>query len=145
VKQPLRRREHAQAFALTGVLLMLVVLPMIGLAIDAGTIFNAQRKLQMTADAAARIGAMQLDQMAARDGGVAQLDPSQAETEAEQYLATSPGVHGSAAADLVHVEVVAQREAPAPFHTLLKLPAPVLTARSQAVPCPGIVTSEGPC
>jgi Flp pilus assembly protein TadG len=141
----LRRRERGQVFALTGVLLMLVVLPMLGLAIDAGTIFNTQRKLQMTADAAARIGAMQLDQTAAREAGVARLDPDQAETQAEQYLGTSPGVHGSATADAAHVEVVAQREAPAPFHTLLKLPVPMLTARSQAVPCPGIATSEGSC
>ena len=145
MKLLLHRREQGQALALTGVLLMLVVLPMMGLAIDAGTIFNTQRKLQMTTDAAARIGAMQLDQTAARDGGVAQLDPIQAETEAEQYLAASQGVHGSATADSAHVEVVAQQEAPAPFHTLLKLPAPTLTARSQAVPCPGIVTSEGSC
>jgi Flp pilus assembly protein TadG len=124
---------------------MLVVLPMLGLAIDAGIMFNTQRKLQMTVDAAARIGAMQLDQTAAHTGGVAQLDSIQAETSAEDYLAESPGVQGSATADAGHIEVVAQRAAPAPFHTLLKLPTPVLRARSQAVPCAGIAAGEASC
>jgi hypothetical protein len=59
VIERLRQRQHGQALALTGVLVLLVVLPMLGLAIDAGIMFNTQRKLQMTVDAAARIGAMQ--------------------------------------------------------------------------------------
>ena len=55
------RGEAGQALVWTAVMLPLF-LSVIGLAIDAGTIFDARRELQNVADSAARAGAMQIDQ-----------------------------------------------------------------------------------
>jgi uncharacterized membrane protein len=54
-------REPAQALVVAGLLLGLVLLPVIGLGVDAELIFSAHRRLEMLADGAARVGAMQLD------------------------------------------------------------------------------------
>ena len=126
-------------------LVTFVLLPLCGLAIDGGLLFTAHRRLQMVADGAARVGAMQLDPAAAYSDNRVALDPAQAEAAAEAYLAGQPGVTGTARADADHIEVVAARQIVLPFERLFGRGPLQIQSLASAVPCPGIAQAEGTC
>jgi Flp pilus assembly protein TadG len=65
-------------------------LSVIGLAIDAGIVFGARRELQNVADAAARAGAMQVDQQVYRasSGALIVLDQPAARQIAAEYASS---------------------------------------------------------
>ena len=69
--------------------LMIMLLGLSGLAMDGGQLFLARRDTQSLADAAARAGAAQLDQVAARinPDSPPQIDPIEATDAAETYIA----------------------------------------------------------
>lgn len=87
-----RAGEAGQALVLAAVMLPLFV-AVVGLAIDGGIVFGARRELQNVADAAARAGAMQVDQRVYRAsaGSVVVLDQASARATAAEYLAEQPG------------------------------------------------------
>jgi Flp pilus assembly protein TadG len=68
--------------------LVLTLLGLSGLAIDGGQLFVARRNTQALADAAARAGAGQLDQVALRSdpASPAQIDPAAAADAAMAYI-----------------------------------------------------------
>jgi uncharacterized membrane protein len=140
-----RRRQHGQVLAWYGIMLALALLPVIGLAIDSGVMFTAHRKLQMLADGAARTGAMQVDTTTVYDTGRVTLDTAEAEAAAEAYLASTPGVAGTASATSDRIDVQAQRTVVLPFQSMFgRLPMPI-EAAAAAVPCSGIEEGEGAC
>jgi Flp pilus assembly protein TadG len=97
-------------------------LSIIGLAIDAGIVFDRRRDLQNVADAAARAGAMQLDVRAYREsaGQTVVLDQASARQIAAQYLTSQPaGLDARIAAEPRRVVVQVTREVPTGFLRLV--------------------------
>ncbi len=84
-----RAGEDGQILVLT-VVVALALLAILGLDADGGLLFARHRELQALADAAARTGAAQLDEASYRasNGRTAQLNPTQAQAAAGQYLQT---------------------------------------------------------
>jgi len=135
-----RRAESGQALVWVAVMLPLF-LSVIGLSIDAGTVFDARRELQNVADSAARAGAMQIDQNTYRasSGATVVLDPSAAHTAAAQYV-QSQGAGFSVAIDVAPQRVVVQvsRSVPTSFLRLVGVGTVRISATAPAAPRFGI-------
>ena len=140
---PRQRRQPGQVLAWYAILLALVLLPLFGLAIDTGLMFTAHRKLQMLADGAARVGAMQIDTTVAYATDRIVLAPAQAELAAEAYLADTPGVETAASASTERIEVHAQRSVLLPFEQLFGRGPLLIQVSAAAVPCSGVEQGEG--
>ena len=86
------RRLSVRLVAGSAIVWVAVILPLfvslVGLAIDGGVVFNARRELQNVADAAARAGAMQIDEgiYRASSGTIVVLATGRAEAVARDYL-----------------------------------------------------------
>ena len=80
--------QRGQVIVWTAVMLPLF-LSVIGLALDGGLVFAARREAQNAADAAARAGAMQIDERAYRESGGTRvvLELGRARATAAEYLA----------------------------------------------------------
>jgi uncharacterized membrane protein len=90
----------------------------IGLSVDGGTVFDARRELQNTADAAARAGAMQVDQQVYRatNGASVVLDQASARATAAQYVASQGAdLNAVISSDDQHVVVDVSRDVPTNF------------------------------
>ena len=115
--------------------LMIMLLGLSGLAMDGGQLFLARRDTQSLADAAARAGAAQLDQVAARinPDSPPQIDPIDATDAAETYIADArPGASVAVlAVDANHI-AVRVTSPPVPV-TLLQLTGVGSSIRVQAV------------
>lgn len=112
-----RRGERGQAIVWAAVMLPLF-LAIVGLALDGGLVFSHRRNLQNVADAAARAGAMQIDQRIYREslGERVVLDPASAREVAGSYVAAQGnGVAAEIAADPDRVVVRVSREVPTSF------------------------------
>jgi Flp pilus assembly protein TadG len=81
--------EDGQILILT-VVVALALLAILGLVADGGLVLARHRELQGVADAAARVGAAQLDEASYRasNGRTANLNPTQAQAAAGRYLRT---------------------------------------------------------
>ena len=81
--------EDGQILVLT-VVVALALLAILGLVADGGLVLARHRELQGVADAAARVGAAQLDEASYRasNGRIAILDPTHAQAAAGRYLRT---------------------------------------------------------
>jgi uncharacterized membrane protein len=133
------RSEVGQA--LVWVAVMLPLLSVIGLSIDAGTLFDARRELQNVADSAARAGAMQIDQTAYRasSGTTVVLDPATARQAAAQYISTR-GARFAATIDVEPKSVIVQvsQSVPTSFLRLVGIGTMRITATAPAMPRFGI-------
>lgn len=110
-------RHSGQAIVWAAVMMPLF-LSVIGLAIDGGVVFKAERQLQNVADGAARAGAMQIDQPTYRatSGATLQLDADKAKQVATQYVASqAPTVTGQVTADQQQVVVQVKEDVPTSF------------------------------
>ena len=133
-------------------MLPLLFLPIVGLSIDAGLLFDARRDLQTVADGAARAGGMELDtqrldRLRGGDGQV-RLHPQHARDAANAYL-DAVRVPGGFARD-VHIvgdgeaiSVTVFREVQPTFLRLLHVRAVQMRAASLAQPCSGLL--QGTC
>ena len=132
--------EAGQALVWVAVMLPLF-LSVIGLSIDAGTIFDARRELQNVADSAARAGAMQIDENTYRasSGSTVVIDPAAARRAAAQYV-QSQGAGFSAAIDVAPQRVVVQvsRSVPTSFLRLVGIGTVRISATAPAAPRFGI-------
>jgi Flp pilus assembly protein TadG len=132
--------EVGQALVWVAVMLPLF-LSVIGLSIDAGTLFDARRELQNVADSAARAGAMQIDQSTYRasSGGTVVLDPATARQVAAQYV-NSQGAGLAATIDVGPKSVVVQvsRSVPTSFLRLVGIGTVRISATAPATPRFGI-------
>ena len=126
--------QRGQAIVWVVVMLPLF-LSVIGLAIDGGMVFNTRRALQNVADAAARAGAMQIDQQVYREtsGATVVLDTASAREVAGAYL-VEQGLELSAAitAEPRRVVVQVSREVPTSFLRLLGLRTVQISATARA-------------
>jgi len=150
VKHPLRRTGHHTTLfrrseagqALVWVAVMLPLFPsVIGLSIDAGTVFDARRELQNVADSSARAGAMQIDQNAYRasSGATVVLNPAAARQATAQYISTR-GTGFAATIDVKPQGVVVQvsRSVPTNFLRLVGIGTVRISATAPAAPRFGI-------
>jgi uncharacterized membrane protein len=132
--------EVGQALVWVAVMLPLF-LSVIGLSIDAGTLFDTRRELQNVADSAARAGAMQIDQSTYRasSGETVVLDAATAREAAAQYV-NSQGAGFAATIDVRPRSVVVQvsRSVPTSFLRLVGIETVRISATAPAVPRFGI-------
>ena len=141
----LARRLRGTALVWVAVMMPLFC-AIVGLAIDGGLVFKEQRQLQDTADAAARVGAMQLDQQVYRqsNGATVALDPSQARQVAAQYVAAqAPGVTGQVAADTRQVVVALHEQVPTGFLRIVGIDNVPIKAVAPARLRSGITQANG--
>ncbi len=116
-----RRSQRGQVIVWVAVMLPFF-LAIIGLASDGGLVFEQRRELQSLADAAARIGANQLDQGAYRASDLTLLDPAAAQGAAETYLTKqAPGLGGTVVANRQRVVVHVQRQVPTSFLRIVRI------------------------
>jgi Flp pilus assembly protein TadG len=112
----IRRRLASEqgSVAITGLLLGLALVMLIGTGVDIAQAFIVRSDLTAIADSAALTGSEQLDVQAWRDGRLA-LDPRHAEQAADDELAANPQITGSATAEPTSITVQAHRR----FQTLI--------------------------
>lgn len=133
------RPLRAQALVVVAVMIP-GLLAVAGLAIDAGLVFDARRELYNVADAAARAGAMQLDEQVYRDsdGATVLLDEGKATDIATQYLEEYGGGAAefdysvAASAAQRRVTVVATGEVEPAFLSLLGISTVDISAEASA-------------
>ena len=141
----LNLRLSGQAIVWAAVMMPLF-LSVIGLAIDGGVAFKAQRQLQNVADGAARAGAMQIDQPAYRaSGGTAlQLDPDKAKQVAAAYVSgQSTDVSGQVTADPQQVIVSLKQQVPTTFIQIVGINSMQIEAVAPARIRAGITQENG--
>lgn len=142
-----RQGQQGQSIVLLALLLPLF-LAVIGVTIDAGTIFAARREAQNLADAAARAGANELNVAAYRlyDGDVVVLDRTLARLVAEQYLADqgvgSTGLGAVVDAREEEILVTVWRDVPLGFLQLIG--QRTVEIRATAVAEPFVSEAGGP-
>jgi len=134
-----------QAIVWTAVMMPLF-LSVIGLAIDGGVVFKAERQLQNVADGAARAGAMQLDQQTYRasSGATLQLDADKAKQVAAQYLSSqAPTVNGQVTADPQQVVVQVKEQVATSFIRIVGIDSVQISAVAPARIRSGITQENG--
>jgi Flp pilus assembly protein TadG len=129
---------------LLAALLLSLLLSVIGLMVDGGTVLIHRRELQNTADAAARAGATQLNETVFRSSGGrrAVLDRARARAEANHYLRTK-AVRGTMRVTDRSVAVVVHQSVDLAFLELLGLHAVEVDAEAEATLEHGVERPEG--
>ena len=128
-----RRGERGQALVWV-VVFMPVFLAVIGLALDAGVVFEREQGLLRLARSAARMGAEHIDVAAYRAGdGEPVLDPAAARAAALAYIADQEtGVSASVRADRQIVVVRVSQDVPLDFLRIVHLDAAPIAATGVA-------------
>lgn len=128
-----RLRAEEGSVLVSGLLLSLALLMLIGTAADIGRAFVVRRELVSAADGAALSGSQALDLAALHDGRI-QLDPAQAQQAALQTLAGEPGIEAAATADGASVHVRVQRTVQTILLRLVGVPRLTIAADATAAP-----------
>jgi Flp pilus assembly protein TadG len=126
-------RDERGSVLITGLLLTLALLMVLGAAVDIGHAFIVRRDLTSLADDAALAGAQQLNQQAIHQGQLA-LDPEQAQAAALATLTGQPGVQAHADATTVEVHVQVTRRFPTILLRLVGLSDLTVSAQADAAP-----------
>lgn len=131
--------ERGVALALTAIFL-LPLMAVAGLVVDGGQMLVQRRDLQHAADAAAAVGAQQIDVAVYRESGGATvvLDPDAAEAAATAYLMGEDGLDHAVYADGMSVEVAVSRTATTAFLRVVGISEVDISARAVAAPRAGI-------
>ena len=150
---PLRyRRGRAQIIVWMAIMVPMLFLPIVGLTMDAGIMFDARRALQNQADGAARVGAMEISvrnlRLPDNTTGAVEIDRVEAERSALDYLRrvhfTSDVEPQILTADN-RVVVRLTRNQPTSFLRLLHIEGMTISATGRAAPCSGVVATNSDC
>lgn len=125
--------DERGAVLVSGLLLALAVLMVIGVAVDIGNAFIVRRELVAAADDAALSGSQQLDLAVLHQGQLA-LDPQAAQNSALAALAGDQGVQAQAAATPAAVSVHLKRRFPTLLLRLVGLDSLTVSAQATAAP-----------
>jgi Flp pilus assembly protein TadG len=125
--------DERGAVLVSGLLLALAVLMVIGVAVDIGNAFIVRRELVAAADDAALSGSQQLDLAALHQGQLA-LDPQAAQNAALTALAGDQGVQAQATATPAAVSVHLKRRFPTVLLRLVGLDSLTVSAQATAAP-----------
>lgn len=128
-----RLRSERGSVLITGLLLTLALLMVLGAAVDIGHAFIVRRDLTSLADNAALAGAQQLDPQAIHQGQLA-LDPQQAQAAALSTLSGEPGIRAQADATTRKVSVKVTRRFPTILLRLVGLSDLTVSAQANAAP-----------
>src|SRR5579872_4185218 len=128
-----RLRDERGSVLITGLLLTLALLMVLGAAVDIGHAFIVRRDLSSLADNAALAGAQQLDQQAVHEGQLA-LDPEQAQAAALSTLSGEPGIQAQADATPAEMQVRVTRRFPTILLRLVGLSDLTVSAQANAAP-----------
>lgn len=146
----MRRRQSAQVIVWVAIALPVLFLPLMGLAIDSGQVFDARRSLVDLADGAARAGAMEIDETKVRTGdSQIVLNVGNAQDEVRTYLAqadpkkTATLEPNPPIVTETQVTVTLRRNVPTAFLRIVGIRSVNITATGQAQPCSGI--DQGVC
>ena len=133
MRRLIARLERGYAMVWTAAMLPFLLI-VVGLTVDGGVMFDGQRDLQNIADAAARAGAMQIDQNVYRqtNGASVVLDQNAARDTAAQSVAGEGGVQGTITADSQRVTVKVERDVPTSFMQVAGIKTVHLTAIAPA-------------
>lgn len=121
------------AVLVSGLLLALALLMVIGVAVDIGNAFIVRRQLVAAADDAALSGSQALDLDALHQGRLA-LDPQAAQTSALTALTGDQGVQAQATATPASVSVRLERRFPTVLLRLVGLDSLTVSAQATAAP-----------
>ncbi len=107
----MRERSDRGSVTVFTTIITVALIFVAGLVIDGGAILNARRDAANVAESAARAGAQELDEDAARRDGATLIDPSRAIARAEAFLAAI-GVTGTVTATQTQVSVTVEVHEP---------------------------------
>jgi len=130
---PTRLGGERGSVLITGLLLTLALLMVLGAAVDIGHAFIVRRDLASLADNAALAGAQQLDPQAIHQGQLA-LDPQQAQAAALSALSGEPGIQAQAEVTTGQVYVKVTRRFPTILLRLVGLADLTVSAQADAAP-----------
>ena len=128
-----RLHGESGSVLISGMLLTLALLMVVGAAVDIGHAFIVRRDLSSLADNAALAGAQQLDQQAIHQGQLA-LDPQQAQAAALSAVSGEPGIQVRADATSAQIHVQVTRRFPTILLRLVGLADLTVSAQADAAP-----------
>ncbi len=139
------RDERGQAIVMVA-LFMVGLVAVVGLVADGGMVFAQRRDLQNAADAAARAGAMQIDERAYRESGgtAVVLDEAAARHVVSEYLADDGDLSYSVMVRPDRVEVAVGREAATAFLRVVGFNSVPISAQAYAGPRFGVAAGGRP-
>jgi uncharacterized membrane protein len=129
----IRLRGERGSVLITGLLLSLALMMIIGAAVDVGHAFIVRRELVSVADDAALTGSQAIDQNALHTGTL-KLKPEQARSAALRAAATQPGQRATATATTASVSVEVRRRFPTVLLRLVGLDSLSVSAHATAQP-----------
>jgi Flp pilus assembly protein TadG len=118
---------------ITGLLLSIALIMVIGFAVDVGHAFLVKRQLASIADDAALSGSQAIDVQALHEGRL-QLNPGQAQSEAQHMIAANPSVIGQVNATTGSVTVTVTRHVPTILLGIVGLRTLTIDAHATAAP-----------
>lgn len=128
-----RFSDERGSVLITGLLLSVALLMVIGFAVDVGHAFLVRRQLASIADDAALSGSQAIDLPALHEGHL-HLNPGQARAEALHTVYANPSVTGQATATSGSVTVTVTRRVPTILLGLVGLHTLKITAHASAAP-----------
>lgn len=132
-RRPRRLADERGSVLITGLLLSVALLMVIGFAVDVGHAFLVKRQLASIADDAALSGSQAINVPALHEGHL-QLDPGQASAEALHAVYANPSVTGHASANTGTVTVTVTRRVPTILLGIVGLHTLTITAHASAAP-----------
>jgi uncharacterized membrane protein len=124
-------RNERGSVLITGLLMSLALLMIIGTAVDVGHAFIVRRELVSVADDAALSGSQAIDQNALHAGAL-KLNPEQARSAALRAAATQPGQRATATATTASISVEIRRRFPTVLLRLVGLDSLSVSAHATA-------------
>ena len=118
---------------ITGLLLSVALIMVIGFAVDVGHAFLVKRHLASIADDAALSGSQAINVQALHEGHL-QLNPGQAQSEAQHTIAANPSVTGQVNATASSVTVTVTRRVPTILLGIVGLRTLTIDAHATAAP-----------
>jgi Flp pilus assembly protein TadG len=128
-----RLESERGSVLITGLLLSIALIMVIGFAVDVGHAFLVKRQLASIADDAALSGSQAINVQALHEGHL-QLNPGQAQSEAQHTIAANPSVTGQANATTGSVTVTVTRRVPTILLGIVGLHTLTIDARATAAP-----------
>jgi hypothetical protein len=129
----LRLSDECGAVLITGLLLAIAVLMVMGAAVDIGHAFIVRRELVAAADDAALTGSQAIDLDALHQGRLT-LDPQAAQDAALTTLTAEPGIEAQADASPAAVSVRVKRSFPTVLLRLVGVTTLTVSAQATAAP-----------
>jgi Flp pilus assembly protein TadG len=128
-----RLSKEDGSILITGLILSIALIMLIGAAVDIGHAFLVRRHLASIADDAALSGSQAINLAGLHEGHL-QLNPGQARAKALHAVDANPSVTGQATASTASITVTVARQVPTILLGLVGVSTLKITAHATAVP-----------